>query len=43
VFEDVVNQLEDPNENGDNPNTPSTDKVVRTYETVYLFKFLLPE
>ena len=25
VFDDVVNQLEDPAENEDNPNTPSTD------------------
>jgi hypothetical protein len=43
VFDDVLNQMEDPNQNGDNPNTPSTDKIIKTYETVYLFKFLLPE
>lgn len=26
----------------DNPNTPSEDKIIRTYETVYLFQWLIP-
>ena len=28
-------------ENQDNPNSPSTEEIMRVYETVYVFRFLV--
>lgn len=30
-------------DNSDNPNSPSAEQIMKTYETVYLFKWLFPE
>lgn len=27
----------------ENPNTPSTEEIIWTYETVYIFQFLVPK
>jgi len=28
---------------GENPNAPSAEQILKTYQTVYLFKWLFPE
>ncbi len=40
VFSDTYAEKEG---DGDNPNTPSSEKVISTYETVYLFQWLVPK
>jgi hypothetical protein len=36
IFSDVAQQKED-KEKRENPNTPSTEEIMRMYETVYIF------
>lgn len=41
IFPEVHSQKSD-REKKENPNSPSSEEVVRTYETVYIFQFLIP-
>jgi len=41
IFPEVDSQKSD-REKKENPNSPSSEEVVRTYETVYIFQFLIP-
>eukprot|EP00347_Sterkiella_histriomuscorum_P011735 403371304 len=45
VFDDVSadNKKPDGQDHLENPNTPSTEELIKAYETVYLLKWLLPE
>lgn len=50
-FQDVIDQNKNPNRKAkqsvpkqrENPNEPSTEEIVKAYETVYLLKWLFPE
>ena len=35
--------IEDREDPGANPNQPTEEEIIRTYETVYLFSFLVPK
>jgi hypothetical protein len=46
VFDDIIDSKLDNNSSSDakeNPNTPSAEQILKTYETVYLFKWIFPE
>lgn len=44
VFDDVIDKkLSDLGIGQDNPNAPSAEQILKTYETVYLFKWLFPQ
>jgi hypothetical protein len=42
IFDQASSEQEN-EENADNPNTPDTETVIKTFETVYLFQFMVPE
>lgn len=42
LFDQASSDQEDAKQE-ENPNTPDTERMIKTYETVYLFRFLVPE
>ena len=42
-FSDAFSSSEEEKDSDENPNQPSTDEIVRTFETVYLFQFFMPK
>lgn len=42
VFDQASSEQEN-NDRNDNPNTPDTEQVIKTFETVYLFQWLVPD
>jgi len=40
TFMDVIEERDEP---GPNPNQATEEEIIRTYETVYLFSFLVPK
>lgn len=45
MFDDIIDSKKKdiPDDEKDNPNTPSAEKILKAYETVYLLKWLFPE
>lgn len=44
VFDDIIEKNKEGNEEfKSNPNDPTAEQILKTYETVYLFKWFFPE